>query len=164
MVGAILTQGTAWGNVEKALANLRAPGALRPEAIVRMSTQRLERLIQPAGYFRQKAKKLKIFSRWMGRKGGGGWSTERLRRELLALWGIGPETADSILLYAFNRPVFVVDAYTKRLCATHGVKFKTYDEYRHFFEKRVDPKLFNEYHALIVAWGKKHGKPARKSK
>lgn len=93
-----------------------------------------------------------------------------MRNEILSLWGIGPETADSMLLYAFNKPIFVIDAYTKRLCKECGVKFKTYDEYREFFESQLpksarfagasarQAKLFNEYHALIVAWGKLHSK------
>lgn len=179
MVGAILTQNTAWRNVEKALANLRAAQALTPGAIVRMPIGRLQKLIRPAGYFRQKAKKLKILSRWIQKTGldkitrssKNVKSTDLLRHELLDLWGIGPETADSILLYSFSRPVFVVDAYTRRLCAAHGVRFKTYDKYSEYFKSHLAHLatsanivyIYQEFHALIVAWGKKYGRPARKS-
>lgn len=166
MVGAILTQNTAWKNVEQALGNLRAARTLRPERIIGMPRARLERLIRPAGYFRQKSKKLKILSRWLARSPFVRLrvtSTDELRRELLALWGIGPETADSILLYAFDRPVFVVDAYTLRLCRGEGRRFKSYDACQRFFESHLpgDAKLFNEYHALIVAWGKRYGQKRR---
>lgn len=157
MVGAILTQNTAWGNVERALVRLRQARALRPDAIVRMPTRRLEQLIRPAGYFRQKTKKLKILAHWIASSSDSSQrrkKTDALRRELLSLWGIGPETADSILLYALNRPVFVVDAYTKRLCAAHGHHFKNYDACQQFFASRLHPRQYNEMHALIVAWGK----------
>lgn len=169
MVGAVLTQNTAWTNVEKALDQLRRADALRPDRIVAMPPARLARLIRSAGYFRQKARKLKIFSHWLmtrfpppsekGEDWGGGWRrtpTIVLRRELLSLWGIGPETADSILLYAFGRPVFVVDAYTLRFCRAHGRHFKTYDSCQSFFESQLPPdaELFNEFHALVVVNGK----------
>jgi endonuclease-3 related protein len=179
-VGAILTQNTAWKNAERALANLSAAGCLSPRKVC--LARNLAKLIKPAGYYNQKAKKLKIFAKyWLdksllrlasgtpfkkGRKqnlplckrGMRGDFLEN-RAELLFLWGIGPETADSMLLYAFNRPVFVIDAYTKRLCKYYGIEFKTYDEYRKFFESRLprSAKLYNEFHALIVAWGKMHG-------
>lgn len=150
-VGAILTQNTAWKNVERALNNLTAANCLSPEKIVR--ARNLAALIRPAGYYNQKAKKLRLFGR--------AFIVENLRNreKLLGLWGIGPETTDSILLYAFGEPVFVIDVYTKRLCEVLGVKFKTYDEYRHFFESQLPrgSKLYNEFHALIVAWGKMHG-------
>ncbi len=177
-VGAILTQNTAWKNVEKALANLHQvchperPRACRggvegsqvgltPQFI--FSCKNLEKLIQPAGYYNQKAKKLRIFSEWWLKKPQIIMTRPchyNLRRELLNIWGIGPETADSMLLYAFNKPVFVIDAYTKRLCKEFDTEFKTYDEYRNFFESQLPKsvKLFNEYHALIVAWGKLHAK------
>ncbi|PIR66925.1 MAG: endonuclease [Parcubacteria group bacterium CG10_big_fil_rev_8_21_14_0_10_36_14] len=153
-IGAILTQNTAWKNVEKALANLSPE--ISPEKI--LTHKKLEKVIQPAGYYNQKAKKLRIFSKW--------WlqNKKATREELLGLWGIGPETADSMLLYAFNQPIFVIDTYTKRLCKELGVEFKEYDEYRKFFESQLppDPKLFNEYHALIVAWGKLYTKDKEK--
>jgi endonuclease-3 related protein len=119
IVGAYLTQNTAWTNVEKALANLRAERLLSVRAIRRASLPKLERLIRPAGYFRQKAKRLKLFVTFLDDRYEGSLArlfarpTEKLREELLNLDGIGPETADSILLYAGNHPVFVVDAYTK---------------------------------------------------
>lgn len=161
-VGAILTQNTAWGNVEKALRNLIAARALDPAVIVSMKEVRLARLIRPAGYFRQKAKKLKIFSRWVLDEFSGEFERMKrlplstLRAELLSLWGIGPETADSMLLYALGKPSFVIDAYTKRLCDCFGIVFKDYHEYQNFFTSYLPKsvKLYNEYHALIVAWGK----------
>lgn len=164
-VGAILTQNTAWGNVEKALRNLIAAEAMNPAVIVSMKETRLARLVRPAGYFRQKAKKLKIFSRWILAEFGGDLSRMKrtslpeLRERLLSVWGIGPETADSILLYALGKPSFVIDAYTKRLCDCLGVAFKDYHEYQTFFASRIPKsvKLYNEYHALIVAWGKLFG-------
>ncbi len=159
-VGAILTQNTAWKNVEKAIVNLCSSGAMRPEAILRMRTAKLASLIRPAGYFNQKAKKLKIFSKWVLRNRGPAAISKKqagtLRDELLSIWGIGPETADSIVLYAFGKPSFVVDAYTRRLCACFDKNFENYDECKNFFESGLpqSSKLYNEYHALIVAWGK----------
>lgn len=171
-VGAILTQNTAWKNVEIALKNLSLreglshssrrrgnPIGFSPKSI--LAYKNLEKLIHPAGYYNQKAKKLRIFSEW--------WINSRnlstipliaLRLQLTDIWGIGKETADSMLLYAFNKPIFVIDAYTKRLCKEFGVEFREYDEYREFFESQLpsDAQLFNEYHALIVAWGKLYGK------
>lgn len=161
-VGAILTQSAAWRNVEMAIKNLYKAKALTPKAIVKMPTARLRKLIKPAGYFNQKCKKLKIFAKWLMENCGGDikklgkWKIDKLRKELLTVWGIGKETADSIILYALGKPIFVVDAYTRRLCAKFGIKFKEYDEYRDFFEKALpkSAKLYNEYHALIVASGK----------
>lgn len=149
-VGAILTQNTAWKNVEKAIANLHTAKALGANIILKMPENKLAALIRPAGYYNQKAKKLKIFSKWFLK------NKTAKREKLLSLWGIGPETADSILLYAFGKPNFVVDAYTKRLCSCLGINFQTYDEYQHFFESQLprNKKLYNEFHALIVAWGK----------
>ena len=125
IVGTILTQNTAWTNVEKALQNLRAFGALSLEAVRSMKVENLEQLIRPAGYFRQKAKRLKTFVQWLDEKYGGSLSemlsrpTHKLRDELLAINGIGPETADSILLYAGQHEIFVVDAYTRRIFERH---------------------------------------------
>lgn len=164
--GAILTQNTSWKNVEKALGCLHQNNLLSAKAVAVCPIPKLQKCLRSSGYYKQKAKKLKIFSQWLVKNYQGSLkkffkkSVERGREELLSLWGVGPETADSILLYAGNKPIFVVDAYTKRLCAKFGIKFKTYDEYRMFFEKNLPPsaKLFNEFHALIVASGKdKHG-------
>ena len=125
MVGAVLTQNTAWTNVEKAIANLKAANALSPQAIVAASHQRLAAWLKPSGYFNVKAKRLRAFCEWLIRAGGAKrimrLPTDILRAQLLEVHGIGPETADDILLYAFNRPVFVVDAYTRRLFARLGV-------------------------------------------
>lgn len=164
-VGAILTQNTAWTNVEKALRELAAQNLLNPQAIYRASSARLGRAIKSSGYWRQKSKKLKIFSQFALDKYGGELNKmfrqplPKLRTELLALWGLGPETADSMLLYAGGQPTFVIDAYTKRLCQKYGVCFKTYDEYKNFFEsqlarRRNRVKVYNEFHALIVRSGK----------
>jgi endonuclease-3 related protein len=154
MVGAVLTQNTAWTNVERSVAALYDASCLDPDAICRARLATLERLIHQTGYFRQKAKKLKILAR-----AARTWQSVPPRETLLNLWGIGRETADSILLYAYHRPFFVVDAYTRRLLATQGMDGLSradYDDIRSFFESHLPPdeKLFNEYHALIVAWGK----------
>lgn len=127
IVGAYLTQNTNWSNVEKALANLRRSRALSLKAMREMPLSRLEKLARPSGFFRQKARKLKAFIAFLDQKYSGSLTrmfaqpTEKLRAELLALNGVGPETADSILLYAGNHPVFVVDAYTRRVLERHGV-------------------------------------------
>ena len=147
IVGAYLTQNTAWTNVEKALANLRAKRLLSVRAIRRASLAQLERLIRPAGYFHQKAKRLKLFVAFLDERYEGSLAklfarpTEKLREELLNLHGIGPETADSILLYAGNHPVFVVDAYTRRILARHEILSETtdYEETRELFEKALIP-------------------------
>jgi endonuclease-3 related protein len=137
-----------------------------PQWFASLPRPKLASLIRPAGYFNQKAKKLQIFSRWLLREYDGSLakffrlSTEDCRLKLLSLWGIGPETADSTLLYAGRHPVFVVDAYTKRWLAevskTRLWTLRTYDEYQQFFMDRLphDARLFNEFHALIVSWGK----------
>jgi endonuclease III related protein len=164
IVGAILTQNTSWTNVERAIANLRREKLLSVSALLAISTPRLARLIRSSGYFRQKAKKLKSFARFLHAEYSGSLTrmfrspTPELREKLLAVHGIGPETADSILLYAGNHPVFVVDAYTRRLLERHALassKHK-YDQIRAFFEQSLprDPRLFNEFHALIVRTGK----------
>jgi endonuclease-3 related protein len=147
IVGAYLTQNTAWTNVEKALANLRAAHLLTVSAIRRASLAELERLIRPAGYFRQKAKRLKIFVAFLDDQYQGSLAklfarpTEKLREELLNLHGVGPETADSILLYAGNHPVFVVDAYTRRILARHEILPETtdYEKIRELFERVLIP-------------------------
>ena len=147
VVGAYLTQNTAWTNVEKALANLRAARLLSISGIRRVPLPGLERLIRPAGYFRQKAKRLKIFVEFLDQQYEGSLTklfarpTAELREELLNLHGVGPETADSILLYAGNHPIFVVDAYTRRILARHEIlpEKATYDEIRELFERALAP-------------------------
>jgi endonuclease-3 related protein len=160
VVGAILTQNTAWRNVELAVANLKGAQALSPEALREVTTGELEQLIRPAGFFRQKSERLKLFVEHLFRRHGGGLSSllsgplEEVRGELLTLKGIGPETADSILLYAGVRPSFVVDAYTLRLFTRLGVLGGTegYEAVRALFMANLphETDLFNEYHALIV--------------
>jgi endonuclease III related protein len=147
IVGAYLTQNTAWTNVERALANLRAAGALTVYAIRTIRLSRLERLIRPSGYFRQKAKRLKTFVAFLDQKYAGSLErmfsepTIKLRDELLSLNGVGPETADSILLYAGNHPVFVVDAYTRRILDRHGIvpAKSDYEEIRDLFQNALAP-------------------------
>jgi len=164
IVGAILTQSTAWGNVERAIANLRAARVLTPSSMLRMRTTQLAALVRPSGYFRQKAKKLKAFVRFLRSEYSGSLRrmfqtpTLELREKLLSVHGIGPETADSILLYAGNHPVFVVDAYTHRIFGRHGITEgkADYEKVRAFVETSIprQPELFNEFHALIVNTGK----------
>jgi endonuclease III related protein len=162
MAGAVLTQNTAWTNVEKAIANLKAANALSPEAIVATPHRRLAAWLKPSGYFNVKAKRLRAFCEWLLRNGGAPriarWPTDRLRAELLAAHGVGPETADDILLYAFSRPVFVIDAYTRRLFQRLGLieGSEPYENLRALFETSLDSKasLFSEYHALIVVQAK----------
>ncbi|WP_026289627.1 endonuclease III domain-containing protein [Thioalkalivibrio sulfidiphilus] len=162
MVGAVLTQNTAWRNVERAIAALKAANALSPEAMLALSDAELARLIRPSGYFNVKARRLKALCRWYldhgGRRRLRHWPTEKLRASLLSVHGIGPETADDILLYAFDRPVFVIDAYTRRLLGRLGHPYAqaSYEDFRVSLESVLgaDTELFNEYHALIVAHGK----------
>jgi endonuclease-3 related protein len=146
IVGAYLTQNTAWTNVEKALRGLRQAGVLTIDGIRQTPQRRLERLIRPSGYFRQKAQRLKIFVKFLDEHYSGSLthmfarSTERLREELLALNGVGPETADSILLYAGNHPVFVVDAYTRRILERHRIveSGADHEEIRRLFEQALE--------------------------
>jgi len=147
IVGAYLTQNTAWTNVERALENLRQANLLSVDRVRRVRQARLERLIRPSGYFRQKAKRLKTFVQFLDKKYGGSLDllfsrpTEELREELLSLNGVGPETADSILLYAGNHPVFVVDAYTRRVLERHAILPATadYEEIRQLFQPALAP-------------------------
>jgi endonuclease-3 related protein len=147
VVGAYLTQNTAWTNVERALANLRAARALSVEGIRRTPLPALESLIRPSGYFRQKAKRLKRFVAFLDNEYGGSLTslfsqpTSELRETLLRLNGVGPETADSILLYAGNHPVFVVDAYTRRILSRHAILAEdaAYDDIRTLFERALTP-------------------------
>jgi endonuclease-3 related protein len=149
IVGAFLTQNTAWTNVERALANLRAANLLSLEAIRRVPLPELERLIRPSGYFRQKAQRIKAFGAFLDRQHAGSLDnlfsqpTNHLREELLALNGIGPETADSILLYAGNHPIFVVDAYTQRILERHEIlpQKTPYEEIRRLFERSLTRAL-----------------------
>ncbi len=162
MAGAILTQNTAWTNVEKALARLTARVDLTPEALAAVPRSELAELLRPVGYFNVKAERLQGFCAVLLAAGGeaalGREDTPMLRRRLLAMQGIGPETADDILLYAFERPVFVVDAYTRRLFGRLGVLDASagYEVTRALFERALglDTALFNEYHALIVRHAK----------
>ena len=164
IVGAILTQNTSWTNVETAIANLRAARLLTPRAIETVPQASLARLIRSSGYFRQKSKKLKEFTRFLFSRYAGSLTrmfrtpTQVLREELLAVHGIGPETADSILLYAGNHRVFVVDAYARRILERHHLSTgkETYEQIRSLFESTLpaDVQLFNEFHALIVHTGK----------
>ncbi len=154
--GAILTQNTAWVNVEAALRRLRDAGALHPEGLLALDEDRLRDLIRPAGFFNQKARKLREFTIFfIGLEG-----RAPSREELLALWGIGRETADSMLLYAFRVPVFVVDAYTRRIAGSLGLidPGADYDEIRTLFERNLprDPAIYQEYHALLVEHAKRH--------
>jgi endonuclease-3 related protein len=164
IVGAILTQSTSWGNVERAIANLRSAHLLTPAAISAAPMPTLAALVRPSGYFRQKAKKLKAFVRFLQREFGGSLKrmfdtpTEILRQKLLGVHGIGPETADSILLYAGKHAVFVVDAYTHRIFGRHGITSgkPQYESVRALVEAALprDWQLFNEFHALVVTTGK----------
>jgi endonuclease-3 related protein len=166
MLGAILTQNTAWSNVERAISNLRKNGALDFQSLEKASPEELAEWIRPAGYFNQKAGYIKGMLETIRRDFGGSLArlfaldTPALRNELLSWRGIGPETADSILLYAGKRPVFVVDAYTRRFLARHGWCDKTasYDVVARLFTESLpeDVPLYNEYHALIVRLGKEH--------
>ena len=163
-VGAILTQSVAWSNVKKAIGALKEINVLSPEAIASMDTDELASHIRPTLYFNMKARKLKSFCRHLLDQYGGDISALKdrpmaeLREELLDLYGIGPETADSILLYAVGKPSFVVDAYTRRILSRMGLVPPDigYDDLRAVFTKQLpeDADLYNEYHALIVTLGK----------
>jgi endonuclease-3 related protein len=166
IVGAILVQNTNWINAARAIANLRQAKLLTPSAMEKIPQPKLARLIRSSGYFRQKARKLKAFMKFLRKKHRGSLTvmfrtpTAKLREQLLRVHGIGPETADSILLYAGNHPVFVVDAYTRRILQRHGLATgkESYEGVRGLFGKSLpnDPQLFNEFHALIVHTGKHH--------
>jgi len=165
MVGAVLTQNTNWKNVEKAIANLKREGLLDPFRIHAAPPERLAEVIRPAGYYNIKARRLKNLVALLVDEFDGDIDAlfsgplDELRRRLLAVRGVGLETADSIILYAAGRPTFVVDAYTFRVTARHGLVIPeaSYDELKSLFEDNLpaDVRLFNEYHALIVRVGKK---------
>ncbi|MEK6728670.1 MAG: endonuclease III domain-containing protein [Planctomycetota bacterium] len=169
IIGAILTQNTNWTNVEKAIKNLKMAGKLYPHEIHQLSEEELAQLIRPSGFFNVKAKRVKTFINWLFShyEGDLAYLFDRglpaLREELLSIKGIGPETADSILLYAGNLPTFVVDAYTYRIFSRHGLipEESSYDEMKDFFEENLpqDVQLYNEYHALLVNIGKRYCKP-----
>lgn len=159
MVGAILTQNVAWANVERAIVNLKAMNLLSPEALDEVDAATLAMAIKPAGFFRVKAKRLKNFIAWYVQAGDlTTRGTAALREELLAIKGVGPETADSILLYGLGRPSFVVDQYTYRVLTRHHLapEETTYDEMKDLLESSVpkDVALYNDFHAQIVRVGK----------
>ena len=163
-VGAILTQNTAWTNVEKAIANLKRERLLSPQTILTCPSGKLENALAPSGYFRVKTKRLRSFCAFLVQRYDGSMARmakrplEVLRPELLAIHGVGPETADDILLYACGKTVFVVDAYTRRIFSRHGLVPEKieYEDLRRFFESHVEPDLhcYKEYHGLIVWTGK----------
>jgi endonuclease-3 related protein len=164
IVGAILTQSASWTNVEKALAKLKIAGALSPEGIGGLPVGKLAELIQSSGYYNAKARKLKAFVALLNERFGGDLEgmlatpAEALRAGLLSTYGIGPETADSIILYAARQPVFVIDAYTRRTLLRLSIvpESDTYEGWQQLFTRGLptDAELFNEYHALIVRHGK----------
>ena len=164
MVGAVLTQAAAWRNVEKAIVNLKNAGALSPGELRRLNLADIATLIRPCIYYNVKAHKLKALADWLGEYCGDNLdrlfavSTEQLRQQLLSVWGIGEETADSILLYAAGKPVFVIDAYTRRIIDRVGLApdGDSYSAYQSLFTENLpaDVAVFNEYHALLVCLGK----------
>lgn len=164
MLGAVLVQHTAWHNAAQAVAALRDAGLLEPHALLALPEDELAQLIRPSGTYRVKARRLRALCQWLEQGGGlialSQCSTAELRRGLLGVYGVGPETTDAILLYAFQRPVFVIDTYARRLFARLGMISgdEHYEALRAHFETALaeDSALFNEYHALIVAHGKAH--------
>ena len=163
MVGAVLTQSTAWTNVEKAIARLKSASALEPAKLRGLSLDDIAALVRSSGFYHVKARKLKALVEWLSRHEDDlsrlrEQVVQQLRRELLAVYGIGEETADSILLYALDKPIFVIDAYTLRTIDRIGlaVEPKTYAGYQALFMGNLPPDahLFNEFHALFVQHGK----------
>lgn len=164
MVGAVLTQNTSWANVEKAIANLKERDLLEPEKLYRLGITALASLIRSSGYYRIKAKRLKALVQFLVEEYEGNLQNmergelEELRGKLLRIHGIGPETADSILLYGLRKPIFVVDAYTRRILSRHRIVSEdaSYEEIQALFMSHLphEEKLFNEYHALLVRLGK----------
>jgi endonuclease-3 related protein len=159
MVGAVLTQNTSWRNAALAIANLKRAGRLDPERMRRMRHPTLSELLRPSGYYKTKAKKLQALVGFLFQRYGGdptnllGGELATQRKELLAVYGIGPETADAILLYVAEQPIFVIDAYTRRICARLGLirPDATYADVQKLFMENLshDVALFNEYHALL---------------
>jgi endonuclease-3 related protein len=166
MVGAVLVQNTSWKNVERAIANLRDIGLMSPQALYNLPFDELAELIRPAGYYQVKAKRLRHLLKFIIDQYDGSLdamfatSLPSLREQLLSIHGIGPETADAILLYAGGQPTFVVDTYAHRVLARHGwIDYAAgYDEIKDHFETSLpcDTPLFNEFHALLVRVGKVH--------
>ncbi|MEI7589735.1 MAG: endonuclease III domain-containing protein [Deltaproteobacteria bacterium] len=164
IVGAILTQNTAWTNVETAINNLKVAGLMSPHQLRQANDSFIESLITPSGYYRQKTKKLKAFLKYLCEQHQGNvdtmiaMPTNVLRNDLLSIWGIGQETADSIILYALQKPLFVVDAYTKRILLRHQMCSDNadYGDIQRMFMLRLQPnvKMFQQYHALLVNTGK----------
>lgn len=163
MIGAILTQNTNWQNVEKAIKNLKEETNLDPIIINKLPLKKLAKIIRPSGFYNIKAKRLKEFIKFFLKEYNGNVKEMEkedeniLREKLLKVKGIGKETADSILLYALNKPVFVIDNYTKRIFIRHKLFFgKSYDEWQEYFTKNLpkDTKIYNEYHALLVKLAK----------
>ncbi|RJO66484.1 MAG: endonuclease III domain-containing protein [Myxococcales bacterium] len=169
-VGAVLTQNTAWKNVERAIANLKQAEALSVGRLLALPLDELAQLIRPAGYYNLKARRLRAVLEFLAANGGADfsrfadWSLEAFRGQLLAVYGVGPETADSILLYAFDRPTFVIDAYTRRIFARLGLSEPdaSYENLQRLFMSALDTDapLFNDYHAQIVALGHHICRPA----
>lgn len=165
MIGAILTQNTSWSNVLKAIAQLNKKGVKTPNDVLLIDEKKLAELIRSAGYYNQKAKKLKILADFVKHnsiKKLEKMNTQELRGLLLSVHGVGPETADSIMLYALNKPVFVIDTYTKRIMSRIGVckADVKYDGLQQIFHDELtsDAKVFNEYHALLVEHAKRYCK------
>jgi len=169
ILGAILTQNTAWHNATLALRNLRQSGLLSWEGLRRADLPSLEACVRPAGFYRQKARTIRNFVDWLSQRHAGSiyrlfsQPPEELRRQLLELRGLGPETVDTILLYAGQRPLFVADAYSRRVLARHGFVTAAagYHETQDFLHAHLPRHalLFNEFHALLVEVGKKHCNP-----
>lgn len=167
-IGAILTQNTNWSNVQKAIKNLKNEMLLDPKRLKNISLEELAEVIKPSGYYRVKAKRVKAFIDFLFRHHNGDITivkkqeTNEIRTQLLSINGIGQETADSILLYALEKPVFVIDAYTKRVLSRHKIlnPSASYKEFQDLFhnELQQDTKLFNEYHALLIRVGKDYCK------
>lgn len=169
IVGAVLTQNTNWANVEKAIANLRRAGVLNPRDLYELGPRELGELIRPAGYWRLKTERIRNLLQWLSEYYAGqlealeSVATSQLRQELLSIKGIGPETADSILLYAFEREIFVVDTYTARIVCRHELMEygAGYEELQELFDSNLpaDAELFNEFHALLVRTAKEYCRP-----
>lgn len=164
IVGAILTQSAAWGNVEKAITNIKARGLLSSAMLRQTSTEELARLIRPSGYYNVKARKIKTFIGWLGEYYHDdldmlfALDLPTLRHELLSVYGVGEETADSMILYAGRKPIFVIDAYTRRIISRLGLAptHNSYAAFQSLFMEKLphEEALFNEYHALLVCHGK----------
>ena len=164
IIGAILTQSAAWTNVEKAIHNLKASVDLSIEGLQKLPQDELARLIYPSGYYNVKARKVKAFVDWLAERYGGdldrlfALDVATMRKELLSVHGVGEETADSIILYAAHQPIFVIDAYTRRIITRLGLgpQKETYSSFQALFMDNLphDEALFNEYHALLVQHGK----------